>query len=164
MRILGIDPGTATIGYGVVDKVGASPVLVSYGVITTSPKKSAPERLLDIHAQLNRVIDEFQPDVIVMEELFFAKNQTTAIAVGKAVGVLQLVAAQRGLQVVEYTPPEVKQAVVGYGNAEKKQVQYMIQRILKLEEVPKPDDAADALALCICHAHAEKLRGAGLKK
>jgi len=158
LRILGIDPGTATVGYGVVDKIGASPVVVRYGTITTSPKQPAPRRLLILHEELNSVIDEFSPDVIVMEQLFFAKNQTTAIAVGKACGVLQLVAAQRGIPVVEYTPPEVKQAVVGYGNAEKKQVQYMIQRILGLDKPPKPDDAADALALCVCHAHAEKLR------
>lgn len=158
MRILGLDPGTATTGFGVVDKIGASPRLVDYGAITTSPRKPAAERLLDIYSQLNGIIDHYSPDVLVMEELFFAKNQTTAIAVGKACGVMQFAAAQRGLEVVEYTPPEVKQAVVGYGNAEKKQVQYMIQRILGLDEVPKPDDAADALALCICHAHAERLR------
>ncbi len=158
MRILGIDPGTATTGYGVVDKAGSSPVLVDYGAITTSPKLSAPERLVDAYNQVNEIIDRYQPNVVVMERLFFAKNQTTAIAVGKAVGVMQLAAAQRGLQVVEYTPMEVKQAVVGYGGAEKKQIQFMIQRILNLKEVPKPDDAADALALCICHAHSEKLR------
>ncbi len=161
MRILGLDPGTATTGYGVVDKDGASPTLVAYGTITTSPKKTAAERLMDIYEKLNDIIDQYQPDVLVMEELFFAKNQTTAIAVGKACGVMQFAAAQRGLPVVEYTPPEVKQAVVGYGNAEKKQVQYMIQRILGLQEVPKPDDAADALALCVCHAHSEKLRRMG---
>jgi crossover junction endodeoxyribonuclease RuvC len=158
LRILGIDPGTATTGYGVVDKIGAKPVMVDYGAIYTSPKKSAPERLLDIYQQLNEIIDQYAPDVVVMERLFFAKNQTTAIAVGKACGVMQFAAAQRNLQVVEYTPMEVKQAVVGYGGAEKKQVQFMIQRILDLKEIPKPDDAADALALCVCHAHAEKLR------
>jgi crossover junction endodeoxyribonuclease RuvC len=158
MRILGLDPGTATTGYGVVDKIGSSPALVDYGTIDTSPKTPAAERLADIHAQLNKIIDLHQPDVIVMEQLFFAKNQTTVIGVSKACGVMQLTAALRMLPVVEYTPMQVKQAVVGYGGAEKKQVQYMIQRILKLKEVPKPDDAADALALCVCHAHAEKLR------
>ncbi len=140
-----------------MDKFAATPVIVHYGTIRTSPKQSAPDRLLVLHDQLNLIIDKYLPDVIVMEQLFFAKNQTTAIAVGKACGVLQLVAAKRGVPVIEYTPPEVKQAVVGYGNAEKKQVQYMIQRILGLDEIPKPDDAADALALCVCHAHAEKL-------
>lgn len=158
MRILGIDPGTATTGYGVVDKVGSMPVMVDYGTILTSPRDSASQRLLEIHTRMNEIIDEYSPDVVVMERLFFAKNQTTAIAVGKSCGVIQFAAASRGIEVIEYTPPEVKQAVVGYGSADKKQVQYMIQRILSLKEIPKPDDAADALALCVCHAHSEKLR------
>ena len=158
MRILGIDPGTATTGYGIVERVGSTPRLIDYGAVTTSPRKTAPERLLDIYARINEIIDRYVPDVIVMERLFFAKNQTTAIAVGKACGVLQFAAAQRGLEVVEYTPMEVKQAVVGYGGAEKRQIQYMVQRILDLKEAPSPDDAADALALCICHAHSEKIR------
>ena len=158
MRILGIDPGTATTGYGVVERVGSTPTLIDYGAVTTSPRRTAPERLLDIYTRINEIIDRHSPDVIVMERLFFAKNQTTAIAVGKACGVLQLAAAQRGLPVVEYTPMEVKQAVVGYGGAEKRQIQYMVQRILGLDEPPSPDDAADALALCICHAHSEKIR------
>ena len=161
LRILGIDPGTATTGYGVVDKVGSSPVMVDYGTILTSPKNTDSERLLDIYNQMNSIIDQYQPNVVVMERLFFAKNQTTVIAVSKACGVLQFTAANRGIAVIEYTPPEVKQAVVGYGGADKKQVQYMIQRILSLKEVPKPDDAADALALCVCHAHSEKIRSLG---
>ncbi|MHB9035170.1 MAG: crossover junction endodeoxyribonuclease RuvC [Armatimonadota bacterium] len=158
LRILGIDPGTATTGYGVVDKIGVTPKMIDYGTIETSPKKEAAIRLLDTYNELNKIIDQYNPDVVVMERLFFAKNQTTAIAVGKACGVMQFAAAQRGIPVVEYTPPEVKQAVVGYGGAEKKQVQFMIQRILNLREIPKPDDAADALALAVCHAHSEKLR------
>lgn len=158
LRILGLDPGTATTGYGVVDKVGATPSMIDYGAILTEPKQSPPDRLLDIYNQLNAIIDQYSPDVIVMERLFFAKNQTTAIAVGKACGVMQFAAAQRGIPVVEYTPMEVKQAVVGYGGAEKKQIQFMVQRILNLREIPRPDDAADALALCLCHAHSEKLR------
>ncbi|MCL5104500.1 MAG: crossover junction endodeoxyribonuclease RuvC [Armatimonadetes bacterium] len=159
VRILAIDPGTATTGYGVVDKIGSTPTMLDYGTIDTSPNKPAAERLLDIYNQLNAIIDRYSPDVLVMERLFFAKNQTTAIAVGKACGVMQFAAARRGIEVVEYTPMEVKQAVVGYGGAEKKQIQYMVQRILNLKEIPKPDDAADALALAICHAHAEKMRG-----
>jgi len=158
LRILGLDPGTATTGYGVVDRAGSTPKMIDYGAILTSPRETAPDRLLDVYNQLNKIIDDYSPDVIVMERLFFAKNQTTAIAVGKACGVMQFAAAQRGIPVVEYTPMEVKQAVVGYGGAEKKQIQYMIQRILNLKEVPKPDDAADALALCVCHAHAERIR------
>jgi crossover junction endodeoxyribonuclease RuvC len=158
MRILGLDPGTATTGYGVVDRIGSSPCLVDFGTITTSPKQDAPERLLEVYNRLSEIMDRYAPDVVVMERLFFAKNQTTAISVGKACGVMQFAAARRGLAVVEYTPMEVKQAVVGYGGAEKKQIQYMVQRILKLDDAPKPDDAADALAVCICHAHSEKLR------
>lgn len=157
-RIIGIDPGTATTGYGVVEKVGSSPRMVGFGAIVTSPRRNPPDRLLEIYNRVNAILDEYTPDVVVMERLFFAKNQTTAIAVSKASGVIQFAAAQRGLAVVEYTPMEVKQAVVGYGGAEKQQVQYMIQRILGLAEPPKPDDAADALALCVCHAHSEKLR------
>ena len=133
MRILGLDPGTATTGYGVVDKVGSSPVMVDYGAILTSPKETAPQRLLDLYTQLNAIIDEYHPEVIVMERLFFAKNQTTAIAVGKSCGVMQFAAAQRGLAVVEYTPMEVKQAVVGYGGAEKKQVRIHGTAYFKLE-------------------------------
>ena len=163
MRILGLDPGTATTGYGVVDRIGSSPSLVDFGAITTSPRHDAPERLLQIYNRLNEIIDRYTPDVVVMERLFFAKNQTTAISVGKACGVMQFAAAQRGLAVVEYTPMEVKQAVVGYGGAEKRQIQYMVQRILDLKEPPKPDDAADALALAVCHAHSEKVRGLKVK-
>ena len=122
LRILGFEPGTATTGYGVVDKVGSSPVMVDYGAILTSPKETAPERLLDVHTQLNAIIDKYRPDVIVMETAVFCQKQTTAIAVGESCGVMQLAAAQRGLAVIEYTPMEVKQAVVGYGGAEKKQV------------------------------------------
>ena len=161
LRILGVDPGTATTGYGVVDKIGSSPVMVDYGTIETSPELAPAVRLMDIYSGLNRILDQYSPDVVVMERLFFAKNQTTAIAVGKACGVIQLAAAQRGLEVIEYTPPEVKQSVVGYGAADKKQVQFMIQRILNLKEIPKPDDAADALALAVCHAHSVKIRQLG---
>jgi crossover junction endodeoxyribonuclease RuvC len=164
LKILGIDPGTATTGIGVVDKIGATPTLVDYGIISTSPKKTDAARLLDIYEEMIKIIDKYQPDVVAMERLFFAKNQTTAISVSKACGVMQLAAAQKGLEVVEYTPKEVKQAVVGYGSAEKKQVQYMIQRILNIKETPKPDDAADALALCICHAHTEKMSIKSLSK
>jgi len=157
LRILGIDPGTATTGYGIVDKSEATLRVVDFGAITTSPRKSSAERLLDIHSQITELFDRFDPTVMVMEQLFFTKNQTTAIAVGKACGVMQFAAAQRGIDVVEYTPTQVKLAVVGYGGAEKKQMQYMIQRILSLAEAPKPDDTADALALCVCHAHTERI-------
>jgi len=160
LRILGIDPGTATTGFGVVDRIGSTPKMLDYGVITTPPRLPIAERLLMIYNDLNQLLEAFKPNVVVMERLFFAKNQTTFIAVGKSTGVMQLAAAQKGIEVVEYTPPEIKQAVTGEGNAEKHQVQYMIQRILSIKEIPKPDDAADALAICICHAHSERLKNA----
>ena len=158
MRIIGIDPGTATIGYGVIDCVNGRNRVVAYGVITTSPKKTDAERLLDIYCDVNTIISEFNPGIVAMERLFFARNTTTAIAVAKASGVIQLAMTQRDLAIEEYTPMEVKLSVVGHGTAEKKQVQYMIQRILELKEIPKPDDAADALAIAVCHAHSMKLK------
>ncbi|MDH7602223.1 MAG: crossover junction endodeoxyribonuclease RuvC [Armatimonadota bacterium] len=158
MRILGVDPGTAITGYGILDQQGSTSSIVDYGTISTSPRKTGPERLVDIYRGFNELVDKYAPDVVVMERLFFSKNQRTAMAVGKACGVVQFAAAQRGLDVVEYTPKQVKQAVVGYGMAEKRQVQYMVQRILGMREPPSPDDAADALALCICHAHSVKIR------
>ncbi len=157
-RILGIDPGTATTGYGVIDRVGQTPKLVAYGAIRTKPDRPDADRLIEIHEQFVGLLAKYEPDVLVMERLFFSKNQTTAIAVSKSCGVMQFAAAKSGLEVVEYGPMEVKMAVVGYGGADKQQVQYMIQKILALTEKPKPDDAADALALCVCHAHSERLR------
>ncbi|MEP6756049.1 MAG: crossover junction endodeoxyribonuclease RuvC [Chthonomonadales bacterium] len=156
MVILGIDPGTATTGFGVVQKTGQTLLALDYGVILTSPKETPPERLNRVYAEINRLFDLHQPDVLVTERLFFAKNETTAFGVGRTIGVILLTAAQRRIPWTEYTPPEVKLSVVGHGNADKKQVQYMIQRILKLKETPKPDDAADALAVAVCHAHTNR--------
>lgn len=158
MIILGIDPGTATTGYGVVRTNGASLEVVAQGPILTKAGLPAADRLMSIYEQLDKIIETHKPDALVIERLFFARNETTALAVGRASGVVLLLAAQRGLQTMEYTPLEVKQAVVGYGAADKKQVQFMVQRILNLPSVPKPDDVADALALCICHAHSAKIR------
>ncbi len=158
MLILGIDPGTATTGYGIVNKEGDRITPVAFGAIITTPKESPSERLLSIYEQLSSLIDAHQPDVLVAERLFFAKNETTAFSVGRTVGIVLLLAAQRGIPTVEYTPMEIKQSVVGYGGAEKKQIQFMVQRILSLKEKPKPDDVADALAICICHAHSSALR------
>jgi crossover junction endodeoxyribonuclease RuvC len=158
MIILGVDPGTATTGYGVLRKVGDRLEVMAYGPILTSSKLPAAERLKSIHDQLSRIVDANNPETLVIERLFFAKNETTALAVGRASGVVLLLAAQRGLATQEYTPLEVKQAVVGYGAADKKQVQFMVQKILNLPEQPKPDDVADALALAICHAHSVKMR------
>ena len=153
MRILGIDPGTAIIGYGVIDVINGKNIPVDYGVITTSPKRSAELRLLDLYVDLNGLLNEFKPDETAMEKLFFNTNTTTGIAVAKACGVIQLALVQRSLPITEYTPIQVKQTVVGYGKAEKKQVQYMVPKLLGLKETPKPDDAADALAVAITHSH-----------
>ena len=153
MIILGLDPGIATTGYGLIQKDGQKLLALDYGVITTTPNETPPERLHHIFEELNRLFDLHQPDILVTERLFFAKNETTAFGVGRTIGVALLTAAQRAVEWVEYTPPQVKQAVVGYGGAEKKQVQYMIQRLLGLPSPPKPDDAADALAIAVCHAH-----------
>ena len=157
MVILGIDPGTATTGYGIVEKQGNNVTYVTCGAILTDKSAPMPERLATIYAQLNRLLDVHEPDVIVTEQLFFSNNVTTALQVGRTVGVVLLAAAQRGLPWMEYRPVEVKMAVVGYGGAEKKQVQYMVTQLLKLDKVPKPDDAADALAIAVCHAHSSHL-------
>ena len=153
MIILGIDPGIATTGYGVIEKEGQNLKALDHGAILTSPRDEPPDRLLSVYEQLNRLFDLHHPDFLVTERLFFGKNEMTAFGVGRTIGVVLLAASQRGVPWAEYTPSQVKQAVVGYGGAEKKQVQYMIQRLLNLPAVPKPDDAADALAIAICHAH-----------
>jgi crossover junction endodeoxyribonuclease RuvC len=153
MIILGIDPGTATTGYGIVEKQGQKVTHITHGVILTSKETAMPDRLLSISTQLNRLLDVHEPDVLVTEKLFFSNNVNTALSVGGTIGVVLLSVAQRGLPWVEYRPMEVKMAVVGYGAADKKQVQYMITQLLSLETTPKPDDAADALAIAICHAH-----------
>jgi len=153
MIILGVDPGTATTGYGVLQKNGQAIHALDYGVIRTPPGQSPPDRLKTIHQQMNRLFDEYSPSCLVTERLFFSKNQTTAFAVGRAIGVVLLSASLHNAPWHEYTPMQVKQAVVGYGAADKKQVQFMIQRILNLTTPPQPDDAADALAIAICHAH-----------
>jgi crossover junction endodeoxyribonuclease RuvC len=152
MLVIGIDPGTATTGYGLVeeDKDGEVKAVV-FGVIKTDPKTSAENRLLEIHKQLNEIILLHRPDSGAVEKLFFQKNVSTAIAVGQARGVVLLSFAETKTPVAEYTPNEVKQAVTGYGSAEKRQVQEMVKTILNLTDIPRPDDAADALAIAICH-------------
>jgi crossover junction endodeoxyribonuclease RuvC len=157
MVILGIDPGTATTGYGVVEKQGNSVKYVTCGVIETPKTAEMPDRLLSIYTQLNVLLDRYGPDVVITERVFFGNNTTTAIQVGRTVGIALLAAAQRGLPWIEYRPAEVKMAVVGYGAAEKKQVQYMVKQLLHLDKVPRPDDAADALAIAVCHAHSAHL-------
>ncbi|SFH46607.1 Holliday junction endonuclease RuvC [Tindallia magadiensis] len=153
MRILGIDPGLATTGYGVIDYHKNQFQAVQYGVIRTSSKTSMPHRLSIINENLKEVIKRYQPDVMAVEELFFNTNAKTAMLVGQARGVVLLTATMEGIEIYEYTPLQVKQGVAGYGRAEKKQIQLMVKTLLNLKELPKPDDAADALAIAMCHAH-----------
>ena len=152
MRILGIDPGLATVGFSIVDVEKSRMRLVTCGVISTPAHTSLSSRLDRIFEDMNDLISSFSPDVMSIEELFFNTNITTGIAVAHARGVILLSAYRAGVQVFEYTPLQVKQAVVGYGRAEKNQVIDMVRRILSLPTAPKPDDAADAVALAICHA------------
>ncbi|MCX5750384.1 MAG: crossover junction endodeoxyribonuclease RuvC [Candidatus Saganbacteria bacterium] len=159
MIILGIDPGTATTGFGFVEVTGNKTSLVKYGVVKTSSKTKAHLRLLGISKQLGKEIKAVKPDVVAVEKLFFGVNAKTAILVGEARGVILLTCAQQGLEVVEYTPLEVKMALTGYGRAEKQQIQQMVKRLLCLKDIPKPDDAADALAIAITHAHSYKIKG-----
>lgn len=157
MRILGIDPGTAIVGYGIIDSHHSNYHLVDYGCIRTSAKESAPERLKDIFYSVRQLIHKFQPGCLVIEELFFNKNTKTALTVGQARGVIILAGVEHDLPIFEYAPLEVKQAVVGYGRADKRQIQEMVKVLLKLDSKPTPDDAADALAIAICHAHSQKM-------
>jgi len=151
---LGIDPGTATTGYGLVRlEPDGSLLAVKYGVITTPKNTPAPERLATLYEQMGELLRKHKPETAAVEKLFFQRNVTTAISVGQARGVVLLSLAQAGLDVFEYTPNEVKQAVAGYGSAGKRQVQEMVRVLLSLDEIPEPDDAADALAVAICHLH-----------
>lgn len=153
MRILGIDPGYATVGFGILDYDGRSFSVVNFGAITTSADMPFPERLKTIHNDMTEIIDLYKPEALSMEKLFFNTNHTTAIDVAQARGVIMLSAALCGVPIYEYAPLQVKNSVVGYGRAEKHQVQEMVRSILGLKEIPKPDDAADALALAVTHGH-----------
>ena len=152
MIVLGIDPGVATIGFGVIRAERQKNTLIQYGVITTPPGIPLSNRLLQISNDMEELIRTFHPDEMAVEELFFTKNITTGIAVAHGRGVILLAAEKLGVPVFEYTPMQVKQAVVGYGNASKHQVQDMTKRLLHLQAMPKPDDAADAIAIALCHA------------
>ena len=152
MRILGIDPGVAIVGFGVVDSEGGTQRMVQYGAINTPANTPLAARLVQIEQDLMELLNQFKPDEVAIEELFFSKNITTGIAVAHARGVILATVEKAGIPLYEYTPMQVKQAVVGYGLAEKNQVMDMTKRLLKLRSVPKPDDAADALAIAICHA------------
>jgi crossover junction endodeoxyribonuclease RuvC len=152
VRIIGIDPGTALLGFGVIDAPD-EPVLVDFGVVETSADAAMENRLLGLHEAVQELLESYRPDVMAIEQLFFARNVTTAITVGQARGVALLAAAQAGVAVVEYTPSQIKHAIAGYG---KQQMQEMVRILLDLEHVPHPDDAADALAIAICHGQRRK--------
>ena len=152
MRILGLDPGTATVGYGLIEIEDGQPSLVTYGVLSTSPEDGDTSRRLQmIYEELNGLIEQYKPNLAAVEELFFGRNITTAVRVGQARGVLLLALANAGIPVAEYSPPKIKEAVSGYGKASKEQVQFMVQNILDLDEIPRPDDAADGLAVALTH-------------
>lgn len=156
MRILGIDPGYGITGYSIIDYIGNKFKLIDSGAIKTDAKMSFPLRLSEIYTDLNNIIDEYKPDAISVEELFFNNNAKTAINVAQARGVILVVGCQKKIPTYEYTPLQVKQAVVGYGRADKIQVQKMVKTILNVEKLPKLDDTTDSMAIAICHAHSAK--------
>ena len=151
MRILGIDPGIAIMGYGIIDLEQNKVKVIENGVITTSSKTRTPERLQILYDNLDEIIKEFKPDEYSIEELFFNQNVKTAITVGHARGIQVLCAEKNNLPIYEYTPLQIKQAITGYGRASKRQMQLTVTRLLNLKEMPKPDDAADALSLPLCN-------------
>ncbi len=157
MRILGIDPGLATVGWGVIDVINGKPQAVACGVISTPKEDKLPKRLLTIENDLKCLIEKFKPDEIALEELFFNSNVTTAINVSQARGVILLTCIKQVGKLYEYTPLQIKQALTGYGRAEKKQIQEMTKTFLNLAKVPKPDDAADALAVALTHSQTNRL-------
>ena len=159
MLVIGIDPGTATTGYGLVRETeDGSLVMVDYGVLLTPANLPMPLRLLELYQKLKTILLLHRPDSSAVEKLFFQRNVTNALSVGQARGVVLLALAEAGLEVAEYTPMEVKQATAGYGGADKNQVQQMVRALLGLSEVPRPDDAADALAVAICHLHSARMK------
>ncbi len=157
MKIIGIDPGYAIAGYGIVEYIGNKFKVLEYGAITTDSKTPFPQRLCALYEGLDEIIKKHKPDFAAFEELFFNTNVKTAIAVGHARGVLILSAQRAGVPVYQYTPLQIKQAVTGYGRADKMQMQAMIKALLGLSKVPKPDDAADGLAVAVCHAHSYRI-------
>jgi len=159
MLVIGIDPGTAITGYGLVsEQPNGDLSVVDFGVIRTPADLAMPQRLLQLYRELKHITLSYRPDSGAVEKLFFQKNVTTAISVGQGRGVALLTLAEAGAPVAEYTPLEIKQAIAGYGGADKKQMQYMVKALLNLEKIPRPDDAADALAVAICHIHSARYR------
>ena len=156
MRILGIDPGFAITGYSILDYVGNKFKLVEADSVLTTPKQKFPDRLTKIYDELNIIIDNYKPEAIAVEELFFSKNVKTALNVAHARGIILILGSKKNIALYEYTPLQVKQAVCGYGRADKVQVQKMVQAILNIESVPKLDDITDSIAVAICHAHSAK--------
>lgn len=158
MRVIGVDPGTAITGWGIVEGDGNDLQMVAGGVITTPAGMPLPERLQIIYRELTAVVERWQPETAALEELFFSKNAKTALAVGHGRGAAMLALANANLSIAEYKPLEVKQAITGHGGADKGQMQQMVKLLLALDVVPHPDDAADALAVAICHLHSARLR------
>jgi crossover junction endodeoxyribonuclease RuvC len=152
VRVLGLDPGYAILGYGIVDVSGSRISVVDYGTVETTPQQTFPERLERLYLGTRQLVELFRPDAIAFEELFFARNTTTALKVASGRGVIMLAAQQSGVGLFEYTPMQIKLAVTGNGHADKLQMQEMVRLLLGLKVIPKPDDAADALGVAICHA------------
>ena len=167
MKVLGIDPGSETLGWGVVEGNGLKYALVDYGTVKSSPKESFSKRLLKISDGIEAVIAKFQPDTLSVEEAFYANNVKVALKLGQVRGVVLLIGEKNNLEISEFSPRLIKQTVVGYGNAEKHQVQEMVRLLLKMQMVPQPHDAADALAIAICHFHhagvQDRIKNAKLK-
>lgn len=157
MRVLGIDPGTATTGWAIIEERDCKLKAIAYGAINTPKTKSESQRLYEIHKDLSEIIKKYQPKEASIEKLFFFKNQKTVIPVSQARGAILLTLEQKNVTVLGYTPLQVKQALTGYGRAEKKQIQLMAKNILGLKTIPKPDDAADAIAVAVCHLNSRKL-------
>ena len=162
MRILGLDPGYAILGWGVVDFAGSKVTPVAFGAVTTEAGTPMPERLNVLYQGVMEIAAAYEPEIAAIEELFFNTNVTTAIGVGEARGVCILACNNSGMEIAEYTPGQIKQALTGYGKADKQQVQFMVQQMLRLKEIPKPDDTADALAAAICHGYSAMGTGSGL--
>lgn len=156
IRILGVDPGYAIVGFGVLDYDGVRFTPIEYGAILTEAHTPFPDRLKAIHTDMEFIFEKYAPECMAIEKLYFTSNQKTGIDVAQARGVIVLSAAERSIPIFEYTPLQVKSAVVGYGKAEKKQVMEMTRQLLNLAQIPKPDDAADALAIAICHGHSTR--------
>lgn len=158
MRIIGIDPGTGILGFGVIDAHGSTVKLTEAGVIKTPAEDDDSLRLATIYDEIKQIIEEYKPQIMAVEKLFFVKNITTAMTVSQARGVVMLCGQQQGLQIYEYTPLQIKQALTGYGRAEKHQMQEMVKVVLNLDEIPRPDDCADALACAITHAQTGSIK------